>query len=422
MSDGGGLFVRVRAAVAGGSVSFRYAYRIDGKQKWMTLGSYPKMTLKSARRARADCDVKVKAGIDPALDKRLDKERNRQQQLAEQAAIEAAEKRITAQILFDRWMQLDVCHHKDKGAAVRRLFEKDVLPYIGQLAAEDVKKSHIMAVVDKLLERGVDRMAKVAFSLMRQMFRFGVERDIIDTDPTASVNKSKIGKPNTERDRWMVEDEIRELARKMPGARMLKSTECAIWIALATGCRIGELLKAKWSDIDLEAGTWVIPQENSKNGDALTVYLSGFAVQQFKVLQAFNSEVLWCYPDRSGDNHVCEKTVTKQIKDRQLYDDRKPMSRRSKHAEALKLSGGAWTPHDLRRTAGTMMTALGVLPDIADKCLNHKEQNRIRRTYLRHSYAEEKREAWRLLGERLELLTRTDAANVMTANFQKAAA
>ena len=60
------------------------------------------------------------------------------------------------------------------------------------------------------------------------------------------------------------------------------------------------------------------------------------------------------------------------------------------------------------------MVALGVLPEVAERCLNHTEQNRVKRTYQRHSYEREMREAWRLLGKRLELLTRTKAGNVVT--------
>ena len=71
---------------------------------------------------------------------------------------------------------------------------------------------------------------------------------------------------------------------------------------------------------------------------------------------------------------------------------------------ALILPGGRWTPHDLRRTGATMMVALGVLPGVADRCLNHREQNRIRRTYFGHAYETEQREAWSILGARLATL------------------
>jgi integrase len=421
LADGGGLYVRIRSTSDGGAISFRLAYRVDGKQKWMTVGTYPTMSLKEARQGRDKHKSMLAEGIDPSLEKQLEAERKRHEQLAEKAAMEATGRRTSVKQLFNRWEQLALRDHKDKGAAVRRLFEKDVLPAIGGLAVEDVKKAHVIAIVDTQLARGVDRLAKMTLSLMRQMFRFAQDRDIIETDPTSTIRKAKIGKQDVERDRVLSEAEIRVLASKLPSARLTKTTECAVWIAIATGCRIGELLKAKWRDVDLDNGLWVIPPENSKNGEPLTIYLSAFAIQHFKALQSINHGTPWCYPDRKGKNHVCTKTIVKQLTDRQLAEGKEPMSNRSQHAHALNLSGGRWTPHDLRRTAGTVMTALGVLPDIADKCLNHKEQNRIRRTYLRHSYEAEKREAWRLLGERLELLT-SDTSNVITASFQKTAA
>jgi integrase len=215
-----------------------------------------------------------------------------------------------------------------------------------------------------------------------------------------------------ERDRWLSEDEIRLLSSKAPSAGMLHTTEAAIWIALSTCCRIGELLSARWEHIDFDGGTWLLP--DSKNGKPHTIYLSAFATKQFKIVKAINGTSQWCYPNRSNTGPVSPKTVTKQVTDRQLVKGREPMSNRSPYVDALKLKGGKWTPHDLRRTGATMMTALGVLPEVAERCLNHTEENRVKRIYQRHTYTKEMAEAWRLLGERLELLTRPDAANVVT--------
>lgn len=77
------------------------------------------------------------------------------------------------------------------------------------------------------------------------------------------------------------------------------------------------------------------------------------------------------------------------------------MKNRSQDAHALELPGGRWVPHDLRRTAATMMVQLGVLPYVVEKCLNYTEPNKLRRIYLRASYEVPMREAWRLLGDRL---------------------
>ena len=293
---------------------------------------------------------------------------------------------------------IDLKNRKDGGAEVRRLFEKDVLPKIGQLAVEDVKKGHVTEVVDAQLNRGVTRMAKLTLSLIRQMFRFAVDRDLIEYDPTASIRKSKIGGKDVERDRVLSDDEIKALANQIPDAQMLPSTSIAIWIMLTTCCRIGELIKAEWVDVDLKRGTWKIPPENSKNGKPHEIALSNFAVAWFEDLENLTENSRWCYPNSSDSGPVCPKSITKQIRDRQLPAGKEPNKGRSSKAQALVLQGGKWTPHDLRRTGATIMTALGVMPEVAERCLNHTEENKVKRVYQRHSYGPEKKEAWDVLG------------------------
>ena len=267
-----------------------------------------------------------------------------------------------------------------------------------------MKKGHITEVTDTMLARGVNRAAKIAFSLMRQMFRFAVDRDLIEHDPSASIRKAKIGGKDVERDRVLTDDEIRSLAKKAPEAGLLMTTEAAIWIALSTCCRIGELLNSRWEHVDLKQRTWLIPAEHSKNGKPHKVFLSNFAVSQFERVQNINSKSAWCYPNTDNSGPVNSKTVTKQLGDRQRQPEQGTMSRRSAKAQNLLLPGGKWTPHDLRRTGATLMTALGVIPEVAERCLNHTEDNKVKRIYQRHSYTAEMTAAWSLLGEHLELL------------------
>lgn len=328
---------------------------------------------------------------------------------AEKAAIEAEKARQagrkTVRDLFEHWAKVDLINRKDGGAEVRRMFEKDVLPFLGSLAVEDVKKGHITEVTDALLARGINRMAKLIFSLMRQMFRFAVDRDFIEHDPSASIRKAKIGGKDVERDRVLSDDEVRALAKATPEAGLMPSTEAAIWITLSTCCRIGELLSARWEQLDLAKGNWFIPAENSKNGKPHNITLSSFAIRQFERVRSLNSHSSWCYPNTNDSGPVCSKTVTKQLGDRQRQPSQGIMSNRSAKAQALILAGGKWTPHDLRRTGATIMTALGVLPEVAERCLNHTEENKVKRTYQRHSYINEMAEAWHKLGKHLEQVT-----------------
>ena len=419
--EDGNIRGEVRSNQSGITVAFSYRYRFNNKTREIRLGVYPHASIKEIRDNRKEAFNLLSEGKDPALEKQLIKEREQQKQVIEQAQIHADENRITVNTLFERWEKLDLVNRKDAGKEIHRMFEKDVLPLIGKMAVEDVRKAHIINVVDTLLSRGVNRMTKLILSLMRQMFRFAQDRDIIENDPTSSIRKAKIGGKDTVRDRYLSEAEIRDLTAKLPDGRLLKTTECALWIMLSTCCRIGEICKAEWQHLDLEAKTWKIPAENSKNAKPHTIYLSDFAIRQFKLLVILTNSEKWIYPNTDNTDHVCEKSITKQLGDRQLADDRKPMSGRSKFCRTLKLADGKWTPHDLRRTGATIMGNLGVRPDVIEKCLNHIEQNKMKKTYQHQSLITQQQQAWKLLGERLEVLTSKNTENVVSIGSTKSA-
>lgn len=337
-----------------------------------------------------------------------DNQRTKAEQDAERIRLERerkeAESRITVSQLFDRWMRIGLSDRKDT-KEISRMFNKDVLPVIGNLLVEDIKKAHIVQVLNEIQVRGVSRMLKLMLSQMRQMFRFAVDQDIIENDPTASIRKDKVGGRDTVRDRVLEDKEIKQLAYLLPLSGLSKQAQAAVWLMLATCCRVGELMAAEWSHIDLAAGTWTIPADNSKNGKRHIVYLSPFAVSQFRNLEIINSFSKWVFPNSKETGSVCKKTLAKQIGDRQqAIKSRKPMSGRSKQIDSLVLEGGKWTPHDLRRTGATIMGTMNVRPDVIEKCLNHIEQNKIIRTYQHQTLIPEQQEAWRLLGQRLEIL------------------
>jgi integrase len=397
ISDGDNLYVVIRAISNGGSKSFRYSYRINRIKQWITLNS---KNLADARAERDSLKAILKKGLDPKLEKKLEIERQRTLQLAEQQALIAQQNLINVNNLFERWVQTDLQKRKDL-SEIKRMFHKDVLPILGDLIVADVKKSHIMQVTDALKKRDVTHLARNLLKLMRQMFRFAVDREIIDSDPTSRLSITKVTTKPTERDRTLSELEIIALAQQLPSANLLKSTECALWIALSTMCRIGELSKTKISDIDFKMKVWNIPKEHSKNGKTHNIFLSDFAINQFTVLKQYAKSDTWIFTNRDGSSHVCEKSITKQIGGRQSQNI---LSNRSKDNQALILTGGKWTLHDLRRTGATLMGNLGIAPDIIEKCLNHTEENKVKRIYQRQKLENEQAEAWQKLGEYLNTL------------------
>jgi len=403
LNDGLGLYLRVRAS---GSKVWLYRYKtIDKKTRWLELGTYPDMSLASARTAALNSKARRREGDDPVEIKKQSTANKKAK-----AAIDAA--RLTVKQLFDKWLLIELDKRKDKGTEIKRAFEKDVLPIIGEIFAESITRTHVTKILDEILSRGSSRMANRMLTDLRQMFGFGYVRGIIENDPTHKIRKADIGGKEVERDRVLSESEIKKLNDLLPNANLNKCAESAIWIALSTGCRIGELVSAKKQHIDLDKGEWLIPTENSKNSKTHTIYLSEFSKLHFQELIRLNTVSVWLFPNRADDNHLCLKTITKQIADRQRAPDKKPMKNRAKSSLALNLDNGKWTPHDLRRTAATMMGMLGVRPDVIEKCLNHVEQNKVTRIYQRQKLETEQAHAWRLLGDRLALLLNKNTSNI----------
>ena len=435
LREDGGLIGIVRAGAEGVSVYWDWRYRFGGKVRQISIGGWPKESMPAIRSERKRLAGMLSDGKDPADEKRavrleakaaqIEAIANSQARIAEAEAIKA---RLTVKELFGKWEQLALSARKDKGAEVRRSFEKDVLPTIGDVAAEEVRRVDVARILDVVVTRGARIVARNLLGDIRQMYGFGIGRGLLETDPTSHMKRDDYGR-KVERERVLTDAEIKALAKALPGAHMAKTAELAIWVQLATCCRVGELLQAKWTDIDLKARTWRIPADVAKNTHEHTIHLSDFALEQFKALVALTGVTVaddgekvhceWVMPARKGGSHVDLKSLTKQIGDRQR-GDKEAMSNRSAHGKALILAGGKWTPHDLRRTGATMMVSLGVLPEVVERCLNHREQNRVKRIYQRHDYKQEMRAAWQLLGERITaLLAVKSAAKVVALQSQK---
>lgn len=410
LADGGSMFGLVRTTkdpASPISVDFQWRYKIGGKLRQVRVGTWPMMTLKAIRDARDNLAAEKRKGLDPIERKAADKLKREADQAEaihsqlDRLALNAERQaRLTIKGLFTSWQTLALKQRKDGGKEALRAFELDVFPLIGEMAAADVTKVHIQQIVDGMMARDVVRMTKRVLSDMRQMFGFALDRDLIQIDPTARIKKAAIGK-DTERYRVLSERELIDLINKLPASGLVKTSQAALMIQLATLTRIGEVLGAKWQDVDFQRRTWTLP--NTKNGKAHTILLSDFAMRQLEDLKTLTGETAWLFPNSALNGSLNAKAVTKQVADRQR--DGEQLKNRTKLTEALKLSGGHWRPHDLRRTGASWMAELGALPDVIERCLNHTEENKMKRIYIKAAYEGQMREAWQLWGQRLELLT-----------------
>ena len=188
-----------------------------------------------------------------------------------------------------------------------------------------------------------------------------------------------------------------------------------MWLCLSTICRIGELLMTEWKHVDFKKRTWFIPAANTKGEQGAKtdqlVYLSDFALDQFKQSNVLTGDTACAFPAIYKEGHVCVKSASKQVGDRQVqFKQRsKKLEDRVENNSLVLSEDEEWTPHDLRRTGATMMQKLKIngvkiSRDVVNLCQNHVIGSKVDRVYLLDDYADEKRVAWKKLGNRLEAI------------------
>ncbi|MFI5446530.1 tyrosine-type recombinase/integrase [Polaromonas sp. UC242_47] len=442
LSDGDGLSGEVRVAVESSvvSVRFKYAFKRDKKVAWHQCGTWPTLTMEAIRANRDKARELIKAGINPNDHKKA--ERIERQAEVEATIAEAEQKLIdnlSFSAMFEAWLK-DGVVRKDGNAEIIRSFSKDVLPAIGSKPVASITEHDLRALLRAIVSRGVNRMAVRVYHDIVQLFDWAEERKpwrqlMTEENPANLLEIEKIVSPDYdltgERDRLLSTDELRELrsifeemertyaqapvGSKYEVARPLKKeSQIAIWLCLSTLCRIGELLMSKWENVDLESGQWHIPIENVKGKlgkkKSHRISLSRYALEKFKELHELTGNTPFCFPSRNDEaTHVCVKSVSKQIGDRQTqFKSRSGPLKNRRNDDSLVLGkgkNGEWTPHDMRRTGSTMMQALKISLDVIDRCQNHVlEGSHVRRHYLHHDYFEETRDAWSRLGENLEII------------------
>lgn len=401
--------------------------------EWATLY---KSGVRDLRKHFADVEAaRIAAGETAARDAEVQ---------AQKADLER-QRRLTVKQVFERWASTDLAPRmggdgkrigrKDGGQYVREQFERRVFSRLGEAAIVDVRKADVLAILDAVKGEGKLRTANVLLAEMKQMFRFAAEREIIEHSPIELLQKKKIGGKDVKRDRVLSIVELADLVTQLPSANLHKRTVLGLWLILSTGCRVGELMGAVWADakpnqrvlqqavdahnvaqksgavhlgfVDEEACTWYLP--TTKNQREHTIHLSKFALTQFAELRKLREAdpvtrkpLAWVFPNSHGTGPVCVKSFGKQLADRQRQEDER-LANRTKAVSSLALRGGRWTAHDLRRTASTVMSQLGISDDVINECLNHIKQG-MSGIYIQDRRQAEQARAFDALGGRLSAI------------------
>jgi integrase len=425
VADRDGLSVRV---IPGGSITFQYRYRIRGRSERFKLGRYgtcgqtsrPGMTLAEAREALDKARKLVAQGISPIRHKRESQEL---QERAEREGRGPDTVRGLSEEFLTRYIERE---HKNPGYA-RQILSADVLPALGEIRVKDVTRRDVVRMLDGIVDRGARIQANRTAALAKQMFQFAVERGIIDTNFCSDIRRQTVGGTEESRSRVLNHEEIRALWRSLdrlsqakqletkpaPGRKLKPEERKHAWISkplalalqllLTTGQRRGELIKAKWVDVDLGDALWTVPAENSKNGRAHVVPLSSLALKLFGDLKGLARDSVYVLPGYAGSKAITERALTKAAERARPW----VMIQKDTRTEVV----AHWTPHDLRRTVATQLSDLGVLPHIVEKVLNHTMQG-VMAVYNRHDYMSERRQAFDLWGDRLRAIIEAEDGKV----------
>lgn len=397
-----GLFVGVKPD---GDKTFFVRYSVSGKQTEYRLPKLFGRTSTESTTSLADA-ILLTAQIVALAKKGIC---YKQKLLDDQKAANEKTEVLTVSDLYNAWFP--TTRRKDGGVELTRYY-KSILASIGTISLADINEGHIKQLLIQFSEVGHNRKAVMYLNALKQMFKWGEGRKpwkLLFDNPVVNLKPLDVTQAEykeVERDRALKPDEIKELLFKIKNeAAMIIQSEIALLIYLSCTTRGGETCKAKWENVNLETGVWFIPEADTKGkASAHTIYLSDFAIQQFKRLKSHSLHPIFCFPDATGKAAMDVRTITKQVAARQLqYKDRKtPLSARMTALNSsLVLSGGEWVPHDLRRSSASLMQILGVDRHVIERALNHVEENRMQRIYQRHDYAPELRDAWARVGEAL---------------------
>jgi integrase len=379
--EGNGFGIRVSPK---GGKAWIWVYHFDGRSRRMTFGAYAPgsgdhLGLADARVKLAEAKKLLASGIDPGAVKV-------EQQKAERTAETVAD---LVEIYLDKWAR----PRKRSAAEDERILKKDVTPVWGRRKAKEITRRDVIALLDAIVDRGSPIAANRTFACIRRMFGWALSRDIIPASPCAAVQAP--AKENR-RDRVLNTDEIAALWRALDNPKLAMSplVRLALKLQLVTAQRKGEVIGAECSEFDFDERIWTIPAEKAKNGLPHRVPLSSLALGILDEIKfgarryappgkppsrrpdrGSGGAPRWLFPSPREGSPITGSAVDHAIRN---------------NRERLGVADA--TPHDLRRTAASYMTSMGISRLVVSKILNHAELG-VTAVYDRHSYDVEKRAA-----------------------------
>jgi len=278
---------------------------------------------------------------------------------------------------------------KKSGHRDAEYLRRDVLPHWGSQKAADIRRRDVLELIERKAEHA-PISANRLLATVRKCFNWAISRDLLETNPCAQVPAPGVER---QRDRVLNADEIRTFWKGLETARMSSEVKSILRLILITAQRPGEVCEVECANI--ENDWWIVPAEKAKNGLSHRVPLSSLALRELEP---------WCKP--KGRWLFAANPRIRPIQVNALAH----ALRRHQH-----FGSNHFAPHDLRRTAATMMGSLGVNRFVLGRLLSHVETG-VTSVYDRATYDHEKRAALQKLDHHLQRIIsgRADPSKVVS--------
>ena len=369
-SDGGGLYLHVSSA---GGKLWRMAYRFEGKQKTLSFGAYPAVSLKDARCKREEAKSLLAADIDPGAQKK-----------AVKAAVRAETENsfeVVAREWFDKYKETWADSHATK---VMARLEKDIFPLVGGKPIGSITAPELLAALRRIEARGAIDTAHRALQNCGQIFRYAIATGRAERDTAADLRDAlspvKGGSFASITDPRQIGALLRDID-EYPGNIIIR---IALQIAPYVFVRPGELRKAEWSEFDFDNTEWRIPAARMKMKEVHIVPLAHQVVDILQDLQQYTGHSSYLFPSlRAASAPISDATLIAGL--RRMGYDKETM-----------------TVHGFRSMASTLLNEQGYNRDWIERQLAHGERNTIRASY---NYAEYLPDRRRMMQEWADYLT-----------------
>ncbi|MFT7279043.1 MAG: integrase [Gammaproteobacteria bacterium] len=360
---------------------------VKGKQRNYLLGYYGECDLKEVRKEVESLKGRIASGEDVYATK---------QHALKQQFIE--DNSPTIAVLANEFIERDIKVNRKGIDPVIRMFEKDILPFIGNYKLKEITRREIFEkVLDPITDRGAKTQANKTLSILKQMFNFGVERDLIQGNPISTVKKKSVGGLEKSRTRALEFEEVIQVFERLPKLGISQQVIYALKCITLTGCRPIEVTGAQWQEFDFNKMIWTIPAERvkqNKNGERT----HKVPITQNMIILLDELRAAFGY---LNSKYVFPSTTANKSGSGEQPIDRHSLSR-SISRKLEQLGVPKFVPHDLRRTVSTRLgdDDIGTDPIVIEKILNHQLQG-VQGVYNMQEYMEKRRKALEKWGDKI---------------------